>query len=48
VVPKESKEKLKNVLTQEEYDAVFSKEKPDIRIRLKIVDLIKDYLAKES
>lgn len=48
VVPKESKEKLKNALTQEEYDAVFSKEKPDIRIRLKIVDLIKDYLAKES
>lgn len=48
VVPKESKEKLKNVLTQEEYDAVFSKEKPDIRIHLKIVDLIKDYLAKES
>lgn len=45
VVPKESKEQLKNVLTEDEYDAVFSSEKATIRVKFKLFEIIKDYLS---
>lgn len=47
VVPKESKEQLKEVLTDAEYEAVFSKEKPDIVVKSKILDFLKDYFTQK-
>lgn len=45
VVPKESKEQLKHVLTEDEYEAVFSSKKADVRVKFKLFELIKDYLS---
>lgn len=47
VVPKESKSKLKQALTEEEYESVFANKKADIKIKLKLVDFIKDCFSKE-
>ena len=44
IVPKDSKEKLKEVLTKEEYDEVFSNKEPEIKIKFKLLSIIEDYL----
>ncbi len=44
VVPDSSKDQLKYLLTDEEYDAVFSKDEPQIKVKLKIVSWLKDVL----
>ncbi len=46
VVPKESKAQLKQVLTEEEYNSVFTHKKADIKIKLKLLDVIKDCFSK--
>jgi len=38
VVPDSSKQQLKNVLTEDEYDMVFQKKEVKVKVRLKIVD----------
>jgi stage II sporulation protein R len=38
VVPDSSKDQLKNVLTEEEYDMVFKKKDVKVKVKLKIVD----------
>ncbi len=43
VVPESSREQLKYVLTEEEYDAVFSKDKANIKVKLKILSVLKDF-----
>ncbi|WP_242952428.1 stage II sporulation protein R [Anaerocolumna xylanovorans] len=48
VVPKDSKNQLKHVLTEEEYNSVFSCKKADIKIKFKLFDVIKDCFSKES
>lgn len=48
VVPKESKAQLKQVLTEEEYDSVFSDKKAEIKIKFKLLDTIKDYFSKKA
>lgn len=45
IVPDSSKEQLKNVLTEEEYDMVFKKKEVKIKVKFKIVDW---YLSKIS
>ncbi len=44
VVPESSKEELKYVLTDEEYQAVFSKEEPKIKVKFKLLSVLKDLL----
>ncbi len=44
VVPKSSKDELKYLLTDEEYNAVFSKNDMKIKVKFKILSLIKDAL----
>lgn len=45
VVPDSSKQQLKNVLTEEEYDTVFKKKEVKVKVKFKIVDW---YLSKRS
>ena len=40
VVPEDSKEELKNVLTEEEYESLFDWEKSDFRIKWRISDIL--------
>lgn len=47
VVPEDSKEQLKQVLTQEEYDAVFTGGKPDIKVKFKLISLFKSLFSDE-
>lgn len=42
VVPEDSKEQLKHVLTEEEYDAVFTDKKVDVKVKFKLFSLLKD------
>ncbi len=42
IVPDSSKEQLKYLLTDEEYDAVFSKDKTKIKVKLKILSWLED------
>jgi stage II sporulation protein R len=45
-VPEESKEKLKNVLTEEEYDSLFQKgdeEKVTVKVKFKLAELFKEW-----
>lgn len=42
VVPKESKEQLKHVLTEEEYDAVFAEKNVDVKVKFKLLSLLKN------
>ncbi|QHQ63652.1 hypothetical protein Ana3638_06095 [Anaerocolumna sedimenticola] len=44
VVPKSSKDELKYLLTDEEYNAVFSKNDMKIKVKFKIISMIKDAL----
>lgn len=48
VVPKDSKKQLKHVLTEEEYNSVFSYKKADIKIKCKLFDTLKDCFSKKS
>jgi len=42
VVPQEQKEELKNVLTEDEYDSLFSwKDSGDVRITMKVFEFFK-------
>lgn len=45
VVPDSSKQQLKNVLTEEEYDMVFKKKEIKVKVKFKIVDW---FLSKKS
>lgn len=44
VVPKESKEQLKYVLTEEEYNAVFAEKNAEVKVKFKLLSLLKDLL----
>ncbi len=46
VVPESSKEQLKYVLTDEEYDAVFPKDKINIKVKFKILSVLEDLFQK--
>ena len=45
VVPDSSKQQLKNVLTEEEYDLIFQKKEVKVKVKFKIVDW---YLSKRN
>lgn len=45
VVPDSSKEQLKHVLTEEEYDAVFTGRKTDVKVKFKLISILKDLFA---
>jgi stage II sporulation protein R len=45
VVPKSSKDQLKHVLTDDEYNAVFSKGKVNIKVKFKILSWVKDLIS---
>jgi stage II sporulation protein R len=45
VVPEDSKEQLKQVLTEEEYDAVFAEGKPDIKVKFKLISILKSLFS---
>ncbi len=45
VVPEDSKEQLKHVLTEEEYDAVFANKKVNVKVKFKLISLLKDLLS---
>lgn len=45
IVPETSKEQLKHVLTEEEYDAVFSEKKVDVKVKFKILSVIKNLFS---
>ncbi len=48
VVPKESKAQLKQVLSEDEYNSVFSDKKAEIKIKFKLFETIKDYFSKKT
>ena len=43
-VPEESKEELKYLLTEEEYDAITEKKEVKVRVKFKLLDILKEYL----
>lgn len=43
VVPDSSKEELKKVLTDEEYEAVFSNKKVDVKVKFKLLEWLEHY-----
>ncbi|MDF2610866.1 MAG: stage sporulation protein [Lachnospiraceae bacterium] len=48
VVPDSSKEELKSLLTEEEYDAIFSKEKVNIKVSFKLLSWLEDFFSKDE
>lgn len=45
VVPEDSKEQLKHVLTEEEYDAVFAERQVDVKVKFKLISILKNLLS---
>lgn len=45
IVPESSKEQLKTVLTEDEYQSVFSNNKVDVKVKFKILSWIKDLIS---
>lgn len=45
IVPQDSKEQLKHFLTDDEYNSVFTKDKPKIKVKSKLLCLVKDLFS---
>ncbi|BCN28815.1 stage II sporulation protein R [Anaeromicropila herbilytica] len=42
IVPKESKHKLKKLLTNDEYNTILGKEKVEVKVKFRFIEIIKD------